>query len=66
MAAALHFGVLRRTYWAGWTGAAFGNPLTSLVSRLAQVAPIDLGRAGLSSLGYGAQALSEPGLVRRR
>jgi long-chain acyl-CoA synthetase len=28
--------VLRRTYWAGWTGAAFGNPLTSLVSRLAQ------------------------------
>ena len=36
MAAALYYGVLRRTYWAGWTGAAFGNPLTSLVSRLAQ------------------------------
>ena len=36
MAAALHYGLLRRTYWAGWTGAAFGNPLMSLVSRLAQ------------------------------
>ena len=66
MAAALHYSVLRRTYWAGWTGAAFGNPLTSPVSRLARVAPIDLGRAGLSSLGYGTHALSEPGLVRRR
>jgi long-subunit acyl-CoA synthetase (AMP-forming)/1-acyl-sn-glycerol-3-phosphate acyltransferase len=57
VAAALDYGVLRRTYWAGWTGAAFGNPLTRLVSRLAQVVPIDLGRAGLSNLAFGAAVL---------
>jgi long-chain acyl-CoA synthetase len=57
VAAALDYSVLRRTYWAGWTGAAFGNPLTRLVSRLAQVVPIDLGRAGLSSLAFGAAVL---------
>ncbi|HEX5914460.1 MAG TPA: AMP-binding protein, partial [Rubrobacter sp.] len=27
VAAALDYSVLRRTYWAGWTGAAFSNPL---------------------------------------
>ena len=57
VAAALDFRVLRRTYWAGWTGAAFGNPLTRLVSRLAQVVPIEPGRAGLSSLAFGAAVL---------
>jgi long-chain acyl-CoA synthetase len=57
VAATLRYGVLRRTYWAGWTGAAFGNPLTRLVSRLAQVVPIDPGRAGLSSLAFGAAVL---------
>jgi long-chain acyl-CoA synthetase len=57
VAAALRNDVLRRTYWAGWTGAAFGNPLTRLVSRLAQVVPIDPGRAGLSSLAFGAAVL---------
>ncbi|HET9927989.1 MAG TPA: 1-acyl-sn-glycerol-3-phosphate acyltransferase, partial [Rubrobacter sp.] len=57
VAAALDYSVLRRTYWAGWTGAAFGNPLTRFVSRLAQVVPIDLGRTGLSSLAFGAAVL---------
>ncbi|MDQ3252249.1 MAG: AMP-binding protein [Actinomycetota bacterium] len=57
VAAALDNGVLRHTYWAGWTGAAFGNPLTRLVSRLAQVVPIDPDRAGLSSLAFGAAVL---------
>jgi long-chain acyl-CoA synthetase len=57
VAAALDYRVLRRTYWAGWTGAAFGNPLTRLVSRLAQVVPVDPGRAGLSSLAFGAAVL---------
>ena len=56
VAAALRHSVLRRTYWAGWTGAAFGN-LARLVSRLAQVVPIDLGRAGFSSLAFGAAVL---------
>jgi long-chain acyl-CoA synthetase len=57
VAAALHHSVLRRTYWAGWTGAAFGNPLTRLISRLAQVVPVDPGRPGLSSLAFGAAVL---------
>jgi long-chain acyl-CoA synthetase len=57
VAATLDHGVLRRTYWAGWTGAAFGNPLTRLVSRLAQVVPVNPGRAGLSSLAFGAAVL---------
>jgi long-chain acyl-CoA synthetase len=58
VAATLDHSVLRRTYWAGWTGAAFGNPLTRLVSRLAQVVPVDPGRAGLSSLAFGAAVLA--------
>src|SRR5215211_7709862 len=68
VAAALPHGMLRHTYWAGWTGAAFGNPLTRLVSRLTPVVPVDPGRAGLSSLAFGAAVLTraEPGLVRRR
>src|ERR671910_915470 len=57
VAAALRLSVLRSTYWAGWTGAAFGNPLARLVSRLAQVVRIDLGRAGFSSLAFGAAVL---------
>lgn len=57
VAAALDYRVLRRTYWAGWTGAAFGNPLTRLVSRLAHVVSVDPGRAGLSSLAFGAAVL---------
>jgi long-chain acyl-CoA synthetase len=57
VAAALPQDVLRRTYWAGWTGAAFGNPLTRLISRLAQVIPVDPERAGLSSLAFGAAVL---------
>ena len=57
VAAALPRDVRRRTYWAGWTGAAFGNPLTRLVSRLAQVVPVDPDRAGLSSLAFGAAVL---------
>jgi long-chain acyl-CoA synthetase len=57
VAAALPRDVRRRTYWAGWTGAAFGNPLTRFVSRLAQVVPVDSERAGLSSLAFGAAVL---------
>ena len=58
VAAALPKDVLLRTYWAGWTGAAFGNPLARLVSRLAQVIPMDPKRAGLSSLAFGAAVLA--------
>jgi len=57
LAAALDDGRLRETYWAGWVGAAFGNPVTRLVSRLARVVPIDPARAGTSSLAFGAAVL---------
>ena len=57
VAAALGYRRLRWTYWAGWTGAAFGNPLTRTVSRLAQAVPIDPDRAGVSSLAFGAMVL---------
>ncbi|MDQ3965139.1 MAG: 1-acyl-sn-glycerol-3-phosphate acyltransferase, partial [Actinomycetota bacterium] len=57
LAAALGYRRLRQTYWAGWIGAAFGNPLTRLVSRLAQAVPIDPHRAGVSSLAFAAAVL---------
>jgi long-chain acyl-CoA synthetase len=57
VAAALDYRLLRQTYWAGWVGAAFGNPLSRLISRLAQVVPVDPQRAGASSLAFGAAAL---------
>ncbi len=58
VAAALDYRVLSRTYWAGWKGWAFGNPVTRLVSRLARVVPIDPQRAGVSSLAFGAAVLA--------
>jgi long-chain acyl-CoA synthetase len=57
IAAALSYRRLRQTYWGGWAGAAFGNPLFRLVSRLAQVVPVDPDRAGVSSLAFGAAVL---------
>jgi long-chain acyl-CoA synthetase len=57
LAAALGHDRLRDTYWAGWTGVAFNNPLARLVSRLAQVVPIDPSRAAVSSLAFGAAVL---------
>lgn len=55
--AALDYRRLRGTYWAGWSGAAFGNPVTRTVSRVAQVVPIDPARAGYSNLAFGAAVL---------
>jgi len=57
VAAALDYRRLRQTYWAGWVGAAFGNPLNRLVSRLAQTVPVDPDRAVFSSLAFGAAVL---------
>ena len=57
VAAALPYRLLRRTYWAAWMGAAFGNPLNHFVSRLAQAVPIDADKAPISSLAFGAAAL---------
>ena len=64
VAAALDYRRLRHTYWAGRVGAAFSNPFTRLVSRLAQAVPIDSHRAVFSSLAFGAVVLkSQKNLV---
>ncbi|WP_207890344.1 AMP-binding protein [Rubrobacter taiwanensis] len=57
VAAALDHRHLRRTYWGGWVGAAFGNPVNRFISRLAQVVPVDPHRAGTSSLAFSAAVL---------
>lgn len=48
---------LQCTYWGGWTGIMFANPLMRLVSRAAHVVPIDPERRPLSSLAFGIAAL---------
>jgi long-chain acyl-CoA synthetase len=54
---ALGFRRMRETYWAGWAPILFANPLFRLVSRLAQVVPIDTERGIISNLAFGAAAL---------
>ena len=57
LAAALDLSRVRQTYWAGWTGTAFKNPLRRLGSRLTHVVPIDPQKALFSSLAFGAAVL---------
>jgi long-chain acyl-CoA synthetase len=57
VAAALPQPVLRRTFWGGWTGAAFRNALFRRASRLAHAVPIDPDRAAISSLAFAAAIL---------
>ena len=57
LSAALSHRRLERSYWAGWTGVAFANPLMRGVSRLWQVLPIDQARGAGSSLALAAAAL---------
>jgi long-chain acyl-CoA synthetase len=54
---AMPLAVLRRTFFAGWTGIAFANPLFRFGSRLAQAVPIDPRHAASSSLAFGAAVL---------
>ncbi len=48
---------LRQTYWAGWTGVVFSNPVFRFISRLGRVVPIDTDRGYLSNLAFGAAVL---------
>ena len=57
LAASLSFSRLRRTYWVGWKGAAFANPLTRFGSRLAQTVPVEPERRVLSSIAFGGAVL---------
>lgn len=55
--AAIPYAVLRRTYFAGWTGMAFKNVFFRFISRLAQAVPIDDRHAISSSLAFGSAVL---------
>ena len=57
LAASLNPGLLRRTYWAGWTGIVFKGPIRRALARLAQAVPIDPRRGAASSLALGAAVL---------
>ncbi|AGW14216.1 AMP-binding protein [Megalodesulfovibrio gigas] len=54
---AVPFDVLRRMQVAGWTGAAFHNPVNRFFSRLAQTVPIDPDKGVAASLALGAAVL---------
>lgn len=59
LAAVLDYRCLQDTYWGGWTGVMTTNVFTRLLSRLAQVVPVDPERAILSSLVMGAIVLKQ-------
>jgi hypothetical protein len=62
----LDFRLLSRTYWAGWTGIAFG-PVFRVLRRLAHVVPIEQEKAAASSLAFGAAVLrSQHNLVLKQ
>jgi len=56
LAAVLSFPLLRRTYWAAWTGVAFGATFRPL-RRLTHVVPVDSSWGAASSLAYAAAVL---------
>ena len=57
LSAALGRRRLERSYWGGWTGVAFANPLMRGVSRVGRVLPIDPERGAGSSLALAAAVL---------
>ena len=58
VAAALPLDRLRHTFWAGWTGRLFWNPLLRAFSRATRVIPVDPERAPAEGLAFGLAALS--------
>lgn len=61
LAAVLPQETLEKTWWGGWTGIAFHNPLTRAGSRLANAVPIDPERAVISSLAFAASVVRSEG-----
>ncbi|PYK58774.1 MAG: hypothetical protein DME43_10465 [Verrucomicrobia bacterium] len=59
IAALLDWSQLRNTYWAGWTGIIFANPLMRFLSRLGKILPVEPMRAARSSLAFGAIILKK-------
>ena len=63
LSAALGRRRLERSYWGGWTGVAFANPLMRGISRLWRVLPIDQARGAGSSLALAAAVLKREGCL---
>ncbi|MDV6345630.1 1-acyl-sn-glycerol-3-phosphate acyltransferase [Nitrosomonas sp. Is37] len=61
LAAVLDYRHLQRTYWAGFTGAAFRNMVFRAVSRIAQVVPIDQESKAIFSLSFSSAVLRRGG-----
>ena len=59
IAALLDWSQLRNTYWTGWTGVIFANPLMRFLSRLGKILPVEPTRAARSSLAFGAIILKK-------
>jgi long-chain acyl-CoA synthetase len=57
LSAALGRRWLERSYWGGWTGVAFANPVMRGVSRVGRVLPVDPERGAGSSLALAAAVL---------
>ena len=57
LGAALDTPRLQRTYWGGWTGIMFRNPVLRAFSRAARVLPVDPQRGMLANLAFGAAVL---------
>ncbi|MEZ5666401.1 MAG: AMP-binding protein [Alphaproteobacteria bacterium] len=58
VAAAIPFGRLKRTYWAGWTGKMFAGTFSRLMSRATRVFPVDPDRGPAGSLEHGRAVLA--------
>src|SRR5436190_9108203 len=54
IAALLDWSQLSHTYWAGWSGIIFANPLMRFLSRLGKILPVETARAARSSIAFGA------------
>ncbi len=57
--AALPPALVRRTWWAGWTGILFTSAARRLFSRIAQIVPVDQYRGGAASLALAAQVFED-------
>jgi long-chain acyl-CoA synthetase len=59
IAAALPWRRLRRTYWAGWAGIMHSSPLRRMLSRAAQVFPVDPDRDLAGAVRTARELLSQ-------
>jgi len=58
VAAALPLDLIRHTFWGGWTGRLFWNPLLRAFSRITRIVPVEPERAPAEGLAFGLAVLS--------